>query len=178
MHRKAGRPGCSHQLLPAQKPYSESCLVCFEGRMLHVMLLKPTASSGHACRTVLPSTGCSERLAHCHEPGNVFFLLSLDEVQFILASHQQEKPKKAEPACAPAWLQSTLTTLPQEPSWFLEAGRSSLSPCSCCRTLAAIPVPQGKSPLFPKGESLKGRCNTDGDTAFTARNSGAAATSA
>lgn len=57
--------------------------------MLHVMLLKPTESSGHIHRSVLPSTICSESLAHCHEPRNGFFLLPLDEVQFILASHQQ-----------------------------------------------------------------------------------------
>lgn len=99
---RQGDQAASHQMLPAQKLYYQSCLVCLEGKMLHVMLLKPTASSGHARRTVLPSTVCSESLAHCHEPGNGFFLLPLDEVQFILASHQQEKPKKAVLACAPA----------------------------------------------------------------------------
>lgn len=123
-------------------------------------------------QTVLPSAVYSESLAHCHEPGNGFLLLPLDEAQFILASCQQEKLKKVVPACAPAWLQSTLLLCLRQPCWFPTAGRSSLSH----RTSAAASAPQGQSPLLPKGENLKGQCHTDGDRALTAGNSAAAAT--
>lgn len=40
--KRQGDQAASHQVLPAQKSYSQNCLVYLEGKMLHVMLLKPT----------------------------------------------------------------------------------------------------------------------------------------
>lgn len=153
---RQGDQAASHQLLPAQKPYSQSCLVYLEGKMLNVMLLKPRASSGHARRTVLPSTVCSESLAHCHEPGKGFFYYPLMRfsLSWLLVSRKSLR-KQCQLVLLHKSKAPSLLCL-RQPGWFFMAGRSSLSLCSWCQNTDGCPCATREITSASKGREPEG----------------------